>query len=82
MILLFWLGEEDEFCKNALDLSNGTGTLTIANEWSVGMYCQWELPIEDDKSYITIEFQHLNVSIAIHHLQFNIAHFGFEGYIG
>ena len=54
---------QGDLCKDALDLSSGT--LNIDNSWKVGTYCQWLIPIEDDNSYITLEFHKLEVSTDI-----------------
>ena len=51
---------QGDLCKDALDLSSGT--LNIDNSWDVGTYCKWLLPIVDDSSYITLEFQDHDVS--------------------
>ena len=47
-------------CQNALDLTNGK--LIVDNNWSVGTYCQWLISAEDESSYITLEFENINVS--------------------
>ena len=56
-IFSFLLGD---LCEDALDLSSGK--LNIDNSWRLGTYCQWLLPVEDDNSYITVEFHKLEVS--------------------
>ena len=50
----------DNLCKNALDLSSRK--LIVGNNWSVGTYCHWLISAEDENSYITLEFQNINVS--------------------
>ena len=52
----------DNFCENALDLSNGK--LTVHNNWPVGTYCQWLIYAVDDEHYVNLEFQNLDVRIA------------------
>ena len=49
----------DNLCQNALDLINGK--LIVDNNWPFGTYCQWLISAEDENSYITLEFQNLNV---------------------
>ena len=49
----------DDVCNNALDSSEGI--LIIDDVWEVGTLCKWLLPIEDENSYITLEFEHLDV---------------------
>ena len=48
----------DNICENALD---GNGKLIVENHWSVGTNCQWLISAEDDKHYINLEFEHLDV---------------------
>ena len=50
----------DNLCHNALDLSNEK--LIILDNWPVGTYCHWLISAEDENSYITLEFQNINVS--------------------
>ena len=50
----------DNLCQNALDLTNGK--LIVDNNWPLGTYCQWLILAEDENSYITLEFQNINVS--------------------
>ena len=52
---------QDDVCKNALVLTSGT--LTIKDKWPIGTNCQWLLSVEDANTYITLEFEHLDVSI-------------------
>ena len=53
----------DNSCQNALDLINGK--LIVDNNWPVGTYCQWLISAGDENSYITLEFQNINVSLEI-----------------
>ena len=63
--LIFYIHALDNYCDNALDLSNGTdGKLTVESEWPVGTHCQWLISAIDENHYITLEFQSLDVSIA------------------
>ena len=63
--LIFYIHALDNWCDNALDLSNGTeGKLTVESKWPIGTYCQWLIPAIDDKHYINLEFESLDVSIA------------------
>ena len=57
----------DNLCQNALDLTNGK--LIVNNNWPLGTYCQWLISAEDENSYITLEFENLNVSYEITHLE-------------
>ena len=50
----------DNLCENALDLTNGN--LIVDNNWPLGTYCQWLISAEDENSYITLDFQNINVS--------------------
>ena len=59
MFQKYFLFSQDDVCKNALDLSKGT--LNIGASWKSGT-CQWTIPIEDDNSYVTLEFQDYKVS--------------------
>ena len=54
----------DNLCQNALDLTNGK--LIVEKNWQVGTYCQWQIPAKDENSYITLEFQNINVSLEIY----------------
>ena len=60
MFQKYFLFSLDDVCKNALDLSKGT--LNIGTSWKFGTYCQWTIPIKDDNSYVTLEFQDYDVS--------------------
>ena len=60
MFQKYFLFSLDDVCKNALDLSKGT--LNISDSWKLGTYCQWTIPIKDDNSYVTLEFQDYAVS--------------------
>ena len=50
----------DNLCHNAHDLINRK--LIVDNNWPLGTYCQWLISAEDENSYITLEFQNINVS--------------------
>ena len=50
----------DNLCQNALDLTNGK--LIVDNNWPLRTYCQWLISAEDESSYITLEFENINVS--------------------
>ena len=52
----------DNLCKNALDLSNDK--LIIDNNWQFGTYCEWLISAMDDKHYIVLEFENIDVKIA------------------
>ena len=60
MFQKYFLFSLDDVCKNALDLSKET--LNIGASWKLGTYCQWTIPIKDDNSYVTLEFQDYAVS--------------------
>ena len=49
----------DNLCDDALDLENGI--LNVKNNLAHGTYCQWLISAQDDVSYVTLEFQNLNV---------------------
>ena len=53
----------ENVCENALDLDNGK--LIVQNNWPVGIYCPWLISADDDNTYITLEFQNINVSYEI-----------------
>ena len=50
---------EDDWCENALNLTSGK--LIVNKDWPSGTYCQWLITSENNNSYVTLEFQHLNV---------------------
>ena len=52
----------DNLCKNVLDLSNGK--LIIHDNWQFGTYCQWLISAVDDKHYVILEFENIDVRIA------------------
>ena len=52
----------DNLCQNALNLNKGNGKLIGDNNWLVGTYCQWLISAENENSYITLQFQNINVS--------------------
>ena len=63
----------DNVCKNALDLSNDkliinntiiyTYTYEYSN-WQFGTYCEWLISAIDDKHYVILEFENVDVRIA------------------
>ena len=46
-------------------MNNGTnGTLIVeSNNWPFGTHCQWNIPAVDDKHYVNLEFENLDVRI-------------------
>ena len=52
----------DNLCENALDLSNNK--LTFESNWQFGTYCQWLISAVDDKHYVILEFENIDVRIA------------------
>ena len=52
----------DNLCKNALNLSNDK--LIIDNNWQFGTYCEWLISAMDDKHYVILEFENIDVKIA------------------
>ena len=52
----------DNFCENALDLSNGK--LIVDNNWPFGTYCQWLISAVDDEHYVNLEFENIDVRFA------------------
>ena len=52
----------ENWCKNALDLN--IGMLTVESNLPIGTYCQWLISAVDDKHYVNLEFEILNVRIA------------------
>ena len=52
----------DNLCENALDLTNNK--LTIESNWQFGTYCQWLISAVDDKHYVILEFENIDVRIA------------------
>ena len=53
----------DNLCKNALDLSNDK-LIVDDSKWQFGTYCQWLISAVDDKHYVILEFENVNVRIA------------------
>ena len=51
----------DNRCENALDLSNDK--LIVESSWPFGTYCQWNIPAVNDKHYVNLEFENLDVRI-------------------
>ena len=47
-------------CNEALDLSNGK--LIVTNDFPENLHCKWLISAEDENSYITLEFDKINVS--------------------
>ena len=60
MFQKYFLFSQDDVCENALHIN--TGILNIADTLKIGTYCQWLIPVEDDNSYITLEFLDYDVS--------------------
>ena len=52
----------DNLCENALDLSNDK-LIVDSTKWQFGTYCQWLISAVDDKHYVTLEFENINVRI-------------------
>ena len=52
----------ENWCKNALDLN--IGMLIVESNLPIGTYCQWLISAVDDKHYVNLEFEVLNVRIA------------------
>ena len=52
----------DNLCKNALNLSNRK--LIVDNNLQYGTYCQWLISAIDDKHYVILEFENIDVRIA------------------
>ena len=53
----------DNLCKNALDLSNDK-LIVDDSKWQFGTYCQWLISAIDDKHYVILEFENIDVRIA------------------
>ena len=53
----------DDLCKNALDLSNDK-LIVDDSKWQFGTYCQWLISAIDDKHYVILEFENVDVRIA------------------
>ena len=54
---------QDDFCEDSLDLGNGV--LQFPYTPPRGIHCQWLLSVENDSSYITLEFEYLEVGIKL-----------------
>ena len=52
----------DNLCENALDLSNDK-LIVDDTKLQFGTYCQWLISAVDDKHYVTLEFENINVRI-------------------
>ena len=52
----------DNFCENALDLSNDK-LIVDSTKWQFGTYCQWLISAVDDKHYVILEFENIDVRI-------------------
>ena len=53
----------DNLCENALDLSNDK-LIVDDTKLQFGTYCQWLISAVDDKHYVILEFENVNVRIA------------------
>ena len=53
----------DNVCKNALDLSNDK-LIVDDTKLQFGTYCQWLISAVDDKHYVILEFENVDVRIA------------------
>ena len=60
MLFLFFTNALETLCQNALNLSSSK--LTVDKNWPWGTYCQWLILAEDENSYVTIQFDHIDVS--------------------
>ena len=52
----------DNLCENALDLSNGK--LIVESNLPVGTFCKWLISAVNDKQYVNLEFENLDVRIS------------------
>ena len=52
----------DNLCENALDLSNDK-LIVDDTKLQFGTYCQWLISAIDDKHYVILEFENVNVRI-------------------
>ena len=52
----------DNLCENALDLSNDK-LIVDDTKLQFGTYCQWLISAVDDKHYVILEFENVNVRI-------------------
>ena len=44
-------------------MSNGK-LIVESNDWPLGTHCQWNIPAIDDKHYVNLEFENIDVRIA------------------
>ena len=51
----------DNLCQNTLDLINGK--LIVESHFPYGTYCQWIISAVDDKHYVNLEFENIDVRI-------------------
>ena len=71
IIIEFFTHDLDDLCKNALDLGNGK--LIVENNWPLGTYCHWLISAVDNKHYVNLEFENLDVRIdELNHLHTTI----------
>ena len=52
----------DNLCKKALNLNNEI--LIVESHFPYGTYCQWIISAVDDKHYVNLEFENIDVRIA------------------
>ena len=50
-----------DLCENALDLGNSK--LTVQKHMPIGINCHWLISAADNKHYIDLEFENVNVRI-------------------
>ena len=50
----------DNLCKNALDLSNDK-LIVDDTKLQFGTYCQWLISAVDEKHYVNLEFERIDV---------------------
>ena len=59
MLILIFSSLKDNWCDNALDLTNNH--LFVDENWPDGIYCQWLVYTTNKDSFITLEFSNLTV---------------------